>query len=102
MAEKPVICDSDVLIDYFNEKSKRNNDISNHFQEFENDHVPICISVVTKMELIQGAKDKKEVNGLIKRLTAFNTFYITEEISELAFNYIKDFSKSHSLQIPMP
>jgi len=52
------------------------------------------------MELIQGTKNKKEVNSLVKNLNSFNTFYLTEDISRLAFSLIKDFSKSNFLQIP--
>jgi predicted nucleic acid-binding protein len=101
MAEKiPIILDSDVLIDYFNKKSKRHHEIQHQLIEFEENNLPLCISIITKMELIQGSKDKKEINELIKKLSTFNTFNITEEVSQLAFSYIRDFSKSHTLQIP--
>jgi predicted nucleic acid-binding protein len=101
MEEKgPIICDSDVLIDYFDEKSIRYPLIHHHFQLFEKEGIPVCISIITKMELIQGTKNKKEVNSLVKNLNSFNTFYLTEDISRLAFSLIKDFSRSNFLQIP--
>ncbi|GAA4310069.1 type II toxin-antitoxin system VapC family toxin [Compostibacter hankyongensis] len=94
--KNPIICDSDILIDYFNEKSTRYRTILRHLQSFENNNLPICISIITKMELIQGSKNKAEIDRLLKKLI----FHLTEEVSALAFRFVQDFSKSHALQIP--
>jgi len=88
-----MIIDTDVLIWYMrgNEKAyKALENINNFF-----------ISVVTYMELVQGMRDKKELNTLRKTLHSWDTklLYISEEISAKAMFYVEQHFLSHSLQI---
>ena len=57
------------------------------------------ISVVTYIELVQGMRNKKELNELRKALRIWNTriLYISEEISAKAMFYIERHYLSHSL-----
>lgn len=88
-----MIIDTDVLIWYMrgNEKAYKAIENTNNF----------FISVVTYMELVQGMRDKKELNTLRKALHTWNTklVYISEEISAKAMFYVEQHFLSHSLQI---
>ena len=70
-----MIVDSDVLIWYL-----KGND--NAFEAIENLNT-FSISVVTYMELVQGMRDKTELNHLRQALKIWKTkiIYISEEIS---------------------
>jgi predicted nucleic acid-binding protein len=59
------------------------------------------ISVVTYMELVQGMKNKKELNSLRQALHGWNTklVYISEEISAKAMFFVEQHFLSHSLQL---
>lgn len=61
----------------------------------------IFISVVTYMELVQGMRNKNELNCLRKLLHVWNTklLYISEEISSKAMFYVEQYFLSHSLQL---
>ena len=51
------------------------------------------------MELLQGAKDKRELRKIEKELSSFNRLAFNDEIACLATNLIKEYVLSHSLQI---
>jgi len=59
------------------------------------------ISVITYMELVQGMRNKTELNALRKALRAWNAriIYITEEISVKAMFYVEQHFLSHSVEI---
>ena len=57
MAAERGICDTDIIIDYFDEKQKRHEETKSIIEQkigFQN----ILISSITKMELILGATNK--------------------------------------------
>jgi len=88
-----MIIDTDVLIWYMkgNEKAyKAIERVDNFF-----------ISVVTYMELVQGMRNKKELNSLRKSIHSWNAkvLYISEEISSKAMFYVEQHFLSHSLQL---
>ncbi len=88
-----MLIDTDVLIWYMrgNEKAyKRIEKESNFF-----------ISVVTYMEIVQGMRNKTELNCLRKSLHEWNTkvLYISEDISAKAMFYVEQHYLSHSLQL---
>ena len=88
-----MIIDTDVLIWYL-----RGNDKA--FQLIEKiDN--FSISVVTYMELVQGMRNKKELNNWRQALHAWNAsiIYITEEISAKAMFAVEQHFLSHSLQL---
>ena len=88
-----MVIDTDVLIWYMrgNEKAYQIVEDSNNF----------FISVVTYMELVQGLRNKKELNHLRKALHGWNAqiLYISEEISSKAMFYVEQHFLSHSMQL---
>ena len=61
----------------------------------------LCISVITYMELVQGMRNKTELNYLRRSLRQWNAklLYISEEISARAMFYVEQYYLSHSLQV---
>ena len=88
-----MVIDTDVLIWYMkgNEKAQRAIENSTNF----------FISVVTYMELVQGMRNKKELNNFRKALHAWNSeiLYISEEISIKAMFFVEQHYLSHSIQL---
>jgi len=88
-----MLIDTDVLIWYLrgNEKAFKLIENSDNFS----------ISVITYMELVQGMRNKKELNNLRQALHAWNAkiLYISEEISIKAMFAIEQHFLSHSLQL---
>ena len=88
-----MVIDTDVLIWYMrgNEKAYQVVENSNNF----------FISAVTYMELVQGLRNKKELNHLRKALHGWNAqiLYVSEEISAKAMFYVEQHFLSHSIQL---
>jgi len=86
-----VIVDTDILID------------AGHNIE----HAIIClkqyehqaISIITKMELIVGCRNKRELYNTEQFLYHFNVFNLNENISEKASNLLLQYRLSHGLLI---
>ena len=85
-----LICDTNILIEYLRgEKEfvdKLHKDIG-----IEN----ILISSVTEMELVAGARDKGELQKILKDIKGFNVLHLNSEISKLATGYVKKYFLSH-------
>ena len=88
-----MIVDTDVLIWYL----KGN---ENAFDVIENSN-NFSISVVTYMELVQGMRNKKELNNLRQALKIWNAqiLYISEGISAKAMFFVEQHFLSHSIQL---
>jgi len=88
-----MIIDTDVLIWYL----KGN---ENAFEVINSLH-NFSISVVTYMELVQGMRNKKELNTLRQTLKIWNTqiLYISENISAKAMFFVEQHFLSHSMQL---
>ncbi len=88
-----ILVDTDVLIWYLRGNEKAYKDIET-LESFS-------ISVVTYMELVQGMRNKKELNSLRQALHAWNCriLYITEEISAKAMFAVEQHFLSHSMQL---
>src|ERR1039457_1224548 len=88
-----VLMDTDVFIWYLRGNEKAYDTIEN-LNSFS-------ISVITYMELVQGMKNKKELNSLRQALHGWNTklVYISEEISTKAMFYVEQHFLSHSMQL---
>ena len=88
-----MLIDTDVLIWYMrgNEKAFQVAENSNNF----------FLSVVTYMELVQGLRNKKELNHLRKALHGWNAqiLYVSEEISAKAMFYVEQHFLSPSMQL---
>lgn len=87
-----MLIDTDVLVWYM-----RGNE--NAFQVIENSN-NFFISVIAYMELVQGLRNKKELNHLRKALHGWNAqiLYVSEEISVKAMFYVEQHFLSHSMQ----
>jgi len=88
-----MVIDTDVLIWYL-----RGNE--NAFKLIENEE-NFSISVITYMELVQGMRNKKELNSFRQALHGWNAkiLYISEEISAKAMFAVEQHFLSHSLQL---
>jgi len=88
-----VIIDTDVLIWYMR-GNERAYQLIEKFTEFN-------ISVITYMELVQGMRNKNELNSLRKALHVWNTkiLYLSEEISAKAMFLVEQHYLSHSLEL---
>jgi len=88
-----MLIDTDVLIWYMRGNEKA-------YQLVENSE-NFFISVVTYMELVQGLRNKKELNHLRKALHGWKAqlLYISEEISAKAMFYVEQHFLSHSIQL---
>ena len=86
-----MIVDTDVLIWYM-----RGNE--NAYKLLEN-LTSFYISVITYMELVQGMRNRNELNELRKALRIWNAkiLYITEDISSKAMFFMERHYLSHSL-----
>ena len=88
-----MIIDTDVIIWYMkgNQKAYKTIENSKHFS----------ISVVTYMELVQGMRDKNELNNLRRALNAWEAkiLYISEEISVKAMFFVEQHFLSHSIHL---
>ena len=88
-----MIVDTDVLIWYSRENQKAIKLIHN-LDTFS-------ISVVTYMEIVQGVRNKKELNAFKKALGILNVkvFQIDELVSTKAMFFIEKYSLSHSMEL---
>ena len=88
-----LLIDTDVIIWYLRGNEKAFKTIEN-LETFN-------ISVVTYMELVQGMRNKKELNSLRQAIHAWNSkiLYITEEISAKAMFVVEQHFLSHSMQL---
>ncbi len=89
-----MLIDTDVLIWYLRGSRKAYNIIESE--------KGFSLSVVTYIELVQGMRNKKELNCFRKSLRNWNAqvLYISEEISSKAMFYVEQHFLSHSLQLP--
>lgn len=59
-----------------------------------------AINTIVYLELIQGAKNKSEVNKIEKYLNRFELIHFDRAISQRAIELIRTYSKSHGLMLP--
>jgi predicted nucleic acid-binding protein len=70
-------------------------------QKIIHESIPFNISVVTYIELVQGMRDKKEMNSFIKQLSKWDVeiLQINNDISTRAMIYIEQYALSHSMEL---
>jgi predicted nucleic acid-binding protein len=88
-----MVVDTDVLIWYM----KGNENAYKTIENLKN----FFISVVTFMELVQGMRNKNELNHFRRALHGWNSkiLYISEEISVKAMFFVEQHYLSHSIQL---
>jgi predicted nucleic acid-binding protein len=94
-----IICDSDTLIDYLNTTSPRHSATAKVIEkEIGTDHV--LVSVISKMEILAGASNKKQQNDIARYLNGFATALINDKVAATAFSLFLKYHLSHKLMIP--
>ena len=86
------LVDSDILVDFF-----RRNEAATDYLDSLGDW---SVSIVTAMELVAGAKDKNEVRDIDLMIAAYRSISLSEDLGQLAYNLMKNYSKSHGLEPP--
>jgi predicted nucleic acid-binding protein len=88
-----MIVDTDVLIWYL----RGNLNAFNAIEELDG----FSVSVVTYMELVQGMRNREELEKLRRALGTWNTviLHITEEISAKAMFLVEQYHLSHSIHL---
>jgi len=98
MAAQKVICDTDVLIEYFDKKKTRHLQSKTLIEEIGIDNV--LISAISKMELIKGTLHKEHSQQVAKNLKRFDTILLNPEITYRAIELLNTHHLSHGLAIP--
>jgi len=63
------------------------------------DNIPeIAVCDVVRAELYYGARNKQDLQEIITDLEEFSLFPLTQQISELAVNFVKTYCLSHKLE----
>jgi len=88
----PFLIDSDVLIDV-----SRGKDNAIEFVDALTE--PFAISQVTALELIVGARDKRDTAMIDAFLSLYSIVPLTESIGVLSFRLLKNYAKSHGLHV---
>lgn len=75
-----------------------------HHQSEKGDTKKVAVPfflMITYMEMVQGMRNKKELNSLRKSIHVWNAklLYISEEISSKAMFYVEERFLSHSLEL---
>ncbi len=84
-----VFLDSCIVIDYINGKLKLDD------SQIEN----FCFNTVVDMEVIVGAKDKRDLHTTNKKLSKFNNIDTNQEILDLARKMVNKYALSHNMTI---
>ena len=99
MATNKVICDTDVIIDYWDTAKPRHvftKDIIDNVIGLNN----IFISAITQIELLIGAFNKLELIKISQNLQRFNIISIDDVTTSFAVELIKEYTLSHNLALP--
>jgi predicted nucleic acid-binding protein len=88
-----LLCDTCVIIDFMSGHSQGLNDL------IKND-VTLFIKSFIEMELLQGARDKNELQRIEKKLGAFRLLNMQQTIFDLATQFIREYRLSHGLALP--
>ena len=97
--ESTILVDTDVLINLFDPNKPNHATADKTLAELVFLKATLYISVITEIEMLQGTKPTIEKKGLIKKLSAFQGFNVTEEISIAAKELIVEYSSSHGLML---
>ena len=88
-----LLCDTCVIIDYMSGRSQVLNDLINN-------DVTLFVNSIIEMELLQGARDKNELQRIEKKLGAFRLLNMQQTIFDLATQFIREYRLSHGLALP--
>ncbi len=92
--DKMILCDTDVIIEFYKNNPAIISDLKKIGQE------KIAISTITAGELIYGALNKKELNRIKKDIDNLNVIDIDKNICEVFLEVMSKYSLSHNLTLP--
>ena len=99
MAQNLIICDTDVMIDYWNKTSIRHIE-TQRILESEIGLDQVIVTAITRLELLMGAGNKAEESLIKKKLQRFSTVLINDTICAEAMYLFEQYRLSHGLAIP--
>lgn len=88
----PYLVETDVLIDV-----SRNTEAAIDFLDQLDDFW--SMSIITALELIVGARDKKEVTQIDQLVAVYSAIPLTTEIGNSSYGLLRQFAKSHGLRV---
>ena len=98
MAAKQVICDTDVMIDFWEAKNQRHIATKGAVERkigLDN----VVLTTITKIELLAGAVNKSDIQKISKKLSRFNIELFNPAIAIRAFSLIESYALSHGLAL---
>jgi predicted nucleic acid-binding protein len=98
-AQSVVICDTDVLIDYWNEGAARHAEVCEVIESMIGAD-KVTISVISWLELLRGVQDKSHQTRILKRLHHLSVLMLNDAISRRSMELMRQYHLSHGLQIP--
>ena len=93
MEKEIILCDSNVVIDWINNRQKAIDDL----QLIKGN---IAISIITEYEIIAGAIDKMMQKHFEKLLSNYINISLDHDISFLGISLYKKYKLSHNLDMP--
>ncbi|NCA76808.1 MAG: type II toxin-antitoxin system VapC family toxin [Alphaproteobacteria bacterium] len=96
---KKIVCDTDVMIDYWDLSNPRHSQTKLILEDIitlDN----IVLSAITKIELMLGAINKRELKKIAEKLHRFDIALINNEITSKAIALLSNHHLSHGLSIP--
>ncbi len=88
--------DTDILIDFSHEIPAA----EQFLETLRNNGEASAISAITRMELVEGCRNKKELTEIIEFLGKFKLIHFSEQISQKAIELVESYKFSHGLLIP--
>jgi predicted nucleic acid-binding protein len=98
MEAQQIICDTDVIIDFWSEANARHVS-TKAILENKIGLKNVVLSAITKIELLVGAVNKTDLSKLIKNLDPFIISAIDKDITSKAIELVEKYSLSHSLEL---
>lgn len=89
---KGILCDTCVLVDFVNGRSGQ-------IAELQANAISLFINPVIEFELLQGARNKAELQQLEKILAMFYNLDMPTEVFQVARQLIKLYTLSHGLRL---
>lgn len=89
-----LLIDSDVIIE-LTRKSQKALDALTEYQK----HYRLCVSSITRYELLIGSRNKQELRDLLQLLGTFETLPLNEIIAHYAERLLLAYNLSHNLQL---
>jgi len=99
LATNKIICDTDVIIDYWDNKNNRHL-YTKHIIDNVIELNSVWISAITQIELLIGASNKDELTTIKKKLNRFGIISIDDVTTSIAVRFITEYNLSHGLVLP--